>query len=71
MLLNTERCRHMVDYWADGISFRVLLCIKGCGSFILECGEMYNFFKGDCIFFPANSVRVRLHGRAQFLEVRG
>lgn len=28
------------------------------------------FFKGDCIFFPADSAEVHLHGQAQFLDIR-
>lgn len=71
MLLNTERCRDMVFYQADRISFRVLLCINGCGSLFMEKGEAFSFFKGDCIFIPADSVPIRLHGKAQFLDVRG
>ncbi len=71
MLLNTERCREMVPYQADRISFRVLLCIGGCGTLFMEDGEALCFFKGDCIFIPANSVPIRLHGRAQLLDVRG
>lgn len=71
MLLNTERCRNLVEYWADEMSFRVLLCVDGCGSICMEDGESICFFKGDCIFFPAGSVRARLHGKAQLLDVRG
>ena len=71
ILLNTERCREMAPYQADSISFRVLLCIGGCGSVFMEDAEAFSFFKGDCIFVPANSVQIRLHGRAQFLDVRG
>ena len=71
ILLNTERCREMVLYQADRLSFRVLLCIGGCGSVFMEDGEAFSFFKGDCIFVPAGSVQMRLHGRAQFLDVRG
>ena len=70
MLLNTERCREMVSYQADNASFRVLLCTEGCGSVRTEEGSR-EFFKGDCIFVPANSERLRLHGQAQFLDVRG
>lgn len=69
IVMNTERFRQMVSYWTDGMSFRVLLCVEGCGSLLME-GEYICFFKGDCIFFPADSVRVRLHGKAEFLEVR-
>ncbi|MEY8337996.1 type I phosphomannose isomerase catalytic subunit [Lachnospiraceae bacterium 62-35] len=71
MLLNTERCRELAEYEADSISFRVLLCINGCGSILIEGGESIIFFKGDCIFFPAASGRVRLHGKAQLLDIRG
>lgn len=71
MLLHTERCRNMVTYQSDSSSFRVLVCIGGCGSMVMENGEIMTFFKGDCIFFPANSEEVRLHGEAQFLDVRG
>ena len=71
MLVNTERCRDLVGYQADSISFRVLLCINGCGAIQLENGELMLFFKGDCIFFPANSMKIRIHGKAQFLDVRG
>lgn len=69
MLINTENCRQMVGYQADSISFRVLLCLEGCGSIFYE-KESFNYFKGDCIFVPANSVKMHLHGKAQFLDVR-
>jgi mannose-6-phosphate isomerase class I len=71
IVMNTECLREMVSYWADGMSFRVLLCVEGCGSLLIEEGEYICFFKGDYIFFPADSVRVRIHGKAEFLEVRG
>lgn len=69
MLLNTERCRTLVDYQTRD-SFQVLLCVDGCGSFSVD-GQVTNFFKGDCIFFPAQSACVKLHGRAQLLDIRG
>lgn len=71
MLVNTEKCREMVDYRADSTSFRVLLCIHGCGSMLLEEGRALRFFQGDCIFFPADSQKVQIHGKAQFLDVKG
>ena len=68
-LPNTER-RQRVTYRADGLSFRVLLCINGCG--ILRFGEEeILFYKGDCVFVPADSLELELHGQAQFLDVRG
>lgn len=70
MIVNTERCRELVSYQADGASFRVLLCTDGCGS-IRFGEETLQFFKGDCIFVPADSVKLQIHGQAQFLDVRG
>ena len=71
MLINTERHRDMVSYETGSDSFHVLLCIGGCGAVYMENGESICFFKGDCIFFPADSAKVKLHGKAQFLDVRG
>jgi len=71
MLVNTERCRKLVGYQADSTSFRVLLCIGGCGSMMWQDSGAINFFKGDCIFVPADSVKVRIHGKAEFLDIRG
>ncbi len=71
MIVNTERCSKLVGYKAHKDSFRVLLCYKGCGSIYMEDGEILPFFKGDCIFFPANSMKIRIHGNAQFLDIKG
>ena len=70
MIVNTERCRELVAYEADSTSFRVLLCTEGCGAIQFE-DEMLRFFKGDCILVPADSVKLQIHGQAQFLDVRG
>ena len=69
MLVNTER-RQRVHYRADEMSFRVLLCVDGCGTIRFDGGEI-TFYKGDCIFVPADSVTLTIHGQAQFLDVRG
>ena len=69
MLINTER-RQRVIYQADSVSYRVLLCVNGCGTISYE-DESMNFYKGDCIFVPADSVELNLHGQAQFLDVHG
>lgn len=69
MLINTER-RQRVTYQADSMSYRVLLCVNGCGTISYE-DESMNFYKGDCIFVPADSVELNLHGQAQFLDVHG
>lgn len=68
LLLNTERNRARLTLYADALSFCVLLCIRGCGS--ISCAdEAIDFFKGDCVFVPANTEFI-LHGRAEFLTVR-
>jgi len=69
MLVNTER-RQVVKYGADEVAFRVLLCVNGCGSITAEA-ELLQFYKGDCIFVPANSKMLTIHGTATFLDVRG
>ena len=69
LLVNTERCRAMMRFQTDSLSFQVLLCIGGCGSLHFRETEALHFFKGDCIFIPANSVPIKIHGDAQFLKV--
>ena len=69
MLIDTDR-KQIVRYQADELSFRVLLCVKGCGVLFYE-NEVQPFYKGDCFFVPANSVEIRIHGMAQFLDIRG
>lgn len=69
MIVNTER-RQKVHYRADEIAFRVLLCVNGCGTISYEGGNL-PFYKGDCIFVPADSEVLTIHGQAQFLDVRG
>ena len=69
MIVNTER-RQVVHYQSDEISFRVLLCVNGCGVIKFD-GEMLDVYKGDCIFVPADSIELTLHGKMQFLDVRG
>lgn len=67
-LLNTERYKCMADYRTGHNSFRILLCIEGCGTLFGE-DFMINFFKGDCIFIPADSIPLKLHGKAQLLSI--
>lgn len=68
MLINTER-RQIVTYRADGMSFRVLLCIDGCGT-LYFADSMLEVYRGDCVFVPADSVDIRIHGQLEFLDVR-
>lgn len=69
MLVNTER-QQTVHYQAEELGFRVLLCANGCGSIRIGA-EILPFCKGDCIFVPANSAVLTIHGQATFLDVRG
>ena len=68
MLLNTERQRDLVDFQTGKNSFQVMLCIQGCGVF--KNNELtLTFFKGDCVFFPSQSCKVKMHGKAEFLKI--
>ena len=68
ILLNTEIHRSLAEFQTDGNSFHTLLCIEGCGVLLGE-HVMIPFFKGDCIFVPAESIPLKLHGKAQLLNV--
>lgn len=68
MLLNTEVQRNLATFQTDSNSFHCLLCVDGCGSLSGE-NAFINFFKGDCIFVPADSIPLQLHGKAQILDV--
>lgn len=67
ILLNSEG-RKLAHYKTGSNSFHVMLCINGCGVLFGE-KFMLNFFKGDCIFIPADSIHLNLHGQAQILDV--
>ena len=69
LLVNNER-RQNVTYQSDHMSFRVLLCVNGCGT-IRFGGEVLEIYKGNCVFVPAESEVLRLHGQMQLLDVRG
>ena len=68
LLLNTELYRLPAGYKTESNSFHVLLCTEGCGHLSGE-GFVLNFLKGDCVFVPAGSIPLELHGRAQLLNV--
>ena len=67
MILNTQN-RILTEFQTGTNTFHALLCIEGCGVLFGE-GFSMNFFKGDCIFIPAESIKFNLHGKAQFLNV--
>ena len=66
--INTENCKEMFSFQTQSNSFHVLLCVDGCGTLISE-EEIIPFFKGDCIFIPANSVELKIHGVADLLNI--
>ena len=68
LLLNTDVYRQMTGYKTESNSFHALLCTDGCGVMIGESFTL-NFFKGDCVFVPADSILLKLHGQAQLLDV--
>ncbi len=68
MLINTERTREMAEMQTGNNSFQVLLCTKGCGVLFWNENSLC-FYKGDCIFIPAASQLVKIHGKAQLLKV--
>lgn len=70
ILLNTEIHRDLTDFKTYNNSFNALLCTEGCGVMVGgDEGFVLNFFKGDCIFVPADSIELKLHGKAQMLKV--
>ena len=68
MLLNTEINRDLVDFKTGTNSFHVLLCTEGCGV-IFGKEVMLNYFKGDTVFIPANSIPLKIHGKSQMLDI--
>jgi len=70
LIINTERLREMYCFHTESNSFEVLICFDGCGELLDEEGNnRLDFFKGDTIFIPADSVNLKIHGKAQFLKV--
>ncbi len=68
MIINTEVYRKLTSFQTEKNSFHALLCVDGCGTISAE-DFMLNFFKGDCIFVPASSIPLKLHGKAQILNI--
>ena len=66
--VDTQRCKELAWFKTRSNSFRVLLCMEGCGSIRWHGGGM-DFFRGDCVFVPADSVDYCIHGEAKLLRV--
>lgn len=56
-----------VDYNTGEESFNVLLCVDGQGILAVD-KEAFDINKGDCVFVPANSVRMKISGNMQILR---
>ena len=68
ILLNTETNHNMITFRVGDTSFNVFLCVGGCGVMFFG-NESLPFFKGDCIFIPAESMEIKIHGKASLLKV--
>ncbi len=68
LLLNIDSYQLPVDYKTGNNSFHALLCTEGTGLLSGESFTLY-FNKGDCIFVPADSIPLKLHGKTQLLSV--
>lgn len=67
--VDTQRSRELAWFKTRTNSFRVLLCLEGCGVLSWGNANRFNFFRGDCIFVPADSVDYNIHGSAVLLRV--
>lgn len=56
------------DCTTTPLSFQILLCVEGQGSLHFS-SQTLSFTRGSCMFLPANSVPITLHGRAQLLRI--
>ena len=68
LLLNTENYGKLMDFKTESNSFHVLLCTDGSGALFGQ-SVMLKFSKGDTVFVPADSIPLKLHGKAQLLDV--
>jgi mannose-6-phosphate isomerase len=68
-IINTQNCKDMYSFNTRSDYFQVMLCVDGCGTLIFD-GETINYYKGDCIFIPANSTEIKIHGVSIFLKVK-
>ena len=68
-LLPGTEGRKLATFQTGSNSFHALLCVDVCGVLYGD-GVVIPFFKGDCIFVPADSAELKLHGKAEIMEVR-
>lgn len=68
MLVHTFGTDEGVHYQAGSNSFQVLLCLEGSARLSGEECHI-SMKKGDCVFVPADSIPLEIHGKAQFLSI--
>lgn len=49
-------------------TFNVFLCVDGQGTIMIDKEESMNINKGDCLFVPANSVKMKIIGNMYILR---
>ena len=71
IIINTERVKELAFFKTGSSTFQILLCYHGCGTILdTKTNNSLTLFKGDCIFVPANSDELRIHGKAELLRIR-
>lgn len=68
MLINNYEVKKEFVIETGSNSFQALLCLDGEAVLTDDGGESLEFKKGDCIFIPANSVRLVLKGNTQVIR---
>lgn len=68
MLINNKDIKNEFIIETGSNSFQVLLCLEGGAALMDDLGDNLRFEKGDCIFIPADSVRLKLRGKAQIIR---
>lgn len=68
LLVNTVGRENAATIQTDEESFMVLMCLDGNG--VLQGEEELAFQKGNCIFVPASSGKMRISGKTQLLKIR-
>ncbi|WP_130920294.1 type I phosphomannose isomerase catalytic subunit [Phascolarctobacterium faecium] len=69
LLLNTDGKKKFAELYTGSNSFQALLCLDGGGHILMEDKEKLAYSKGNCIFIPANTGKLQLCGRSQFLKI--
>lgn len=64
-----RRKSKLAELYTGSSSFQALLCLDGEGYILTEDKEKLAYSKGNCIFIPANTGKLQLCGRSQFLKI--